>query len=181
MYAGEHDDYFNWLVEIIDDGRARGYSDLLYALYKTPFVWSIDNDGNREADGFELRRRFAYEEGEIFYPRESSSFPEFCTLLEVLVALAERIEDILYNPDYGTQIPEWFWLMIENLGLDYMQDGYFDQGNFDEIVWKFMNRTYDKNGNGSIFMTRNPDLNFKKMEIWYQMMHFIDENFEQNC
>lgn len=178
MSRTEQDGYFVWLVDLIDDGtKAYTYSSLLNRLYFTPFRWTIDNDGNREIDGIELRHKYIQD----FVPFDTDDISdvgnEFCSVLEVLVSLAIRMEDILYDPDFGTQIPVWFWTMIDNLGLSRATDEVFDDASFFETMYIFLGRGYDSHGFGSIFYTNRDDLDFKKMELWYQMMHFIDENY----
>lgn len=170
------DEYFDWLVDKIDDGRADLYSVLLNHLYETAFFWTVDNDGNREADGFELRERYAAEEIPFDLVDICSEIgPKECSVLEVIIALACRMEDILYDPDFGNRIPEWFWLMIDNLGLLNMVDRAFNTSVFNEIMDIFLFRKYDKDGFGGLFRIKNRQIDMRKTEIWYQMMYFLDE------
>lgn len=171
--------YFNWLVCQIDDGRASGYLELLNALYREPFKpitrGPVKNDVNREEDGYSLRDRYISEE----LPFEPSDRigPEFCSMFEMMVALAFRMEDILYDTDQGYRVPIWFWIMVKNLGLYHMNDRNFEQDIFDEIMEIFMTRSYEKSGHkGGLFTTFDEKIDMRKTEIWYQMQYFITEN-----
>lgn len=168
-------DYFDWLVSQIDDGYANDYSILLSRLFDTPFIWDIRNDKNREKDGINLRRHFVSEFGLPFVPDDICPVgPNKSSMLEMMVALAGRMEDILYDPDFGDQIPRWFWTMIENLGLNNMPNHLFDYAKFSEIMDIFVDKTYDKSGqNGNIFVTLDKKVDMRRLEIWYQMQEFI--------
>ena len=81
---------------------------------------TIDNDINRADDGKHLRYEFASERSySNYYPIDNRP----CSVLEMLIALAIRINDeIMWNPDYGDKTAAWFWEMIDNLGLGNLDD-----------------------------------------------------------
>ena len=166
--------YFEWLLEQVD--CPENYRKLMDKLYSRPFTFSIKRDENRVGDGLALRDRFADEYGDVRY--EDIPHGE-CSVLEVLIALACRMEDdILHDPELGDRSPEWFWMMITNLRLDRMDDEHFDAHNVDDILNVFLNRTYFMNGTGGLFPLKLPKVNQRRVEIWYQMSAFIDENFD---
>ena len=57
-------EYFDWMCQLVSDKQYIGdhsYSKLLSKLHNIPFTYTIDMDGNRAADGIDLRYRFGYE------------------------------------------------------------------------------------------------------------------------
>lgn len=106
-----------------------------------------------------------------------------CSVLEILVSVANRMEDILYEPENGNRALKWLWTLIRNLGLETFTDGAYkaNPGSFDqavdEILEKFINRTYDRRGKGGLFPLKKPRSDQREVEIWYQMQEYLDENF----
>lgn len=156
--------------------RRLSYRKLLEYLYHTDFIYIIGLDANRAEDGVNLRYRFGHELG---YPdAEISNILDDreCSILEMMVALAIRCEEhIMDDPDIGNRTGQWFWNMIENLELDTMTDTKFDINYVDEIIDRFLNREYGRNGEGGLFTIRNCRYDLRCEEIWYQMMWYLDE------
>ena len=167
--------YFEWLLEQVD--CPEHFRKLMWRLYERTFIFSIPMDGNRAADGLDLRYRFAEEYGpELRYTEVKTGE---CSILEMMVALACRMEDdIMHDPELGDRSPEWFWIMISNLQLDGMDNDNFDIENVDRVLNIMLNRTYFPNGSGGLFPLKIPKTNQKRVEIWNQMSAFIEENFE---
>ncbi len=57
-----------------------------------------------------------------------------------------------------------------------MDDRRFDEEAACDILCHFMRREYDECGQGGLFTLRNPRYDMRKMEIWYQMMGYLEEN-----
>ncbi len=166
--------YFEWLLEQVD--CPENYRILMDRLYRCTFTYSLKMDANRAADGLALRDRFADEYGDLRY--EDIRHDE-CSVLEMLIALACRMEDdIMHDPALGDRSPEWFWIMISNLRLDGMNDENFEEENVENILNVFLNRTYFMNGSGGLFPLKIPKVNQRRVEIWYQMSAFMEENFD---
>lgn len=167
--------YFSWLCKMIHNKTSHNYKKLLLYLFNTDFHWNVENDGNREEDGLDLRERFRYEEG-LDYIEIHRNLNGICSVLEVMVALALRCEDDLMDePDEGDRTNIWFWRMISSLGLDDQTDSYFDDGKTEHIVRNFLNRNYAPNGKGGLFTIYNDDVDMREIEIWYQMNYYLDE------
>lgn len=167
------ENYFDWLADMVDciDYPVSDYIKILDYLYHREFTWYLNNDGNREADGFALRDKFIFETG-----REDAFFPPYCTVLEMMTALARRWEDnVMYDPDMGDRTHEWFWLMMRNLGLSRMEDFRFDAKEANYIIDRFLDREYSKDGLGGLFRIRNQKIDMRNTEIWYQMNYFFNE------
>jgi hypothetical protein len=108
--------------------------------------------------------------------REDSKFPPFCSVLEMMIALAKRWEDnVMYDPDYGDRTAEWFWIMMRNLGFTWLDDMRFDPVEANYITDRLLDREYDKDGQGGLFRIKNPNIDMRNTEIWYQMNFFFNE------
>lgn len=168
--------YFDWICELIDIGEELSYTKLLRHLDNVEFIYILDMDRNRMKDGIDLRYRFGYE---MHYPRElieDNLDNRPCSVLEMMVALAIRCEEgIMSDPDEGDRTGQWFWNMIDSLGLSDMIDSDFDKKYFDYVMRRFLNRKYNSDGEGGLFTIRRSQLDMRHVEIWYQMMWYLDE------
>lgn len=94
-----------------------------------------------------------------------------------MIALAVRCEEhIMDDPDIGDRTGQWFWNMIVSLGLGSMTDERFDGEYVDEVVDIFLNREYERNGEGGLFTVNDTDRDMRNVEIWYQMHWYLNEN-----
>lgn len=173
------DDYYNWLLDFIEDGKhyLEGYSQVLDQMYHTEFISMIANDDNRVADGLDLRNKFAEKVGEhLFYVLED--VPSFCSVLEMMIALAIRLEDnVLFDPVEGDRTAKWFWIMADNLGVTEYSDDVYDAKNVEKILTTFVTRSYSKSGQGGLFPVKMTTFDMKNVEIWYQANYFFREYF----
>ncbi len=170
--------YFRWLINLVsEDYDRKYYTKLFRQLHNTEFTWTIYLDNNRAADGIDLRVRFADEYelslGDELYPLNGP-----CSVFEMMVALAVRCEEtIMGDCDAGDRTGDWFWIMIKNLGLNQMDDYNYNEKKVNIILQRFLNREYQKNGSGGLFIVENykdwtDDL--RKVDIWYQMLWYLD-------
>lgn len=171
--------YFKWLYQLVCNDRYSkrlSYKKLLTYLHKKEFSYIIDMDGNRADDGAELRYRFG----------KNNDLPEAliatglddrpCSVLEMMIALSIRCEEhIMDNPDIGNRTGQWFWNMIVNLGLGSMNDTKFNEEYTNDIIEKFLNREYKRNGDGGLFTITNCKHDLRTTEIWYQAMWYLDD------
>lgn len=171
-------EYFEWMCHLVSDDRrciSKSYHNLLCHLHSRDFIFSIDMDDNRASDGIDLRYRFSYEKGYI-HPMIATYLDDRpCSILEMLVAMCIRCEEFMDDPDIGNRTGEWFWDMIENLGLCPMDDTHFDEEYVNEILDIFMNREYEPNGRGGLFTIENCKYDLRTVEIWYQLMWHLDD------
>lgn len=168
-------DYFEWLWNFT---KCRGHSQnrkIITLLHNIEFRYSIPMDANREEDGIDLRYRFITEVGIPKNYQEVYGYLDGpCSVLEMMIALAIRCEEsIMDDPDIGDRTSEWFWLMMKNLGLDYMSDRKFDRDIAEEKISIFLDRKYKRNGEGGLFVV-NGRRDLRKVEIWYQMCWYLD-------
>lgn len=171
--------YFMWMYKLVADRkviRNLSYHKLLYLLSMIPFEYTVAMDANRYEDGIDLRYRFAYEnnidEREIAYALDD----EPCSVLEMMIALSLRIENsIMENHEIGDRTAQWFWGMIDNLGLSSYTDDRYDEEHIRIKINRLLTRRYKRNGEGGLFTIRDPYRDMRKAEIWFQAMWYLYE------
>ena len=164
--------YYEWMRRIVCGNAVvegpREYNRLLQYLYNRDFIFINPMDENRAIAGVDLRYRYSREAAE-----ELKEKP--CSILEMMVALALRCEEsIMMSPDYDDRTSQWFWEMIQSLGLDAMNDGSFNIRSVNHIVDVFLERRYRPNGKGGLFTIRNCDYDLRDIDIWYQMNWYLE-------
>ena len=175
-------EYFEYLCDLVnmDSPNNLEYWMLLNDLHAFHFYWSIDHDENRAQDGIDLRRR--YLEGEWWSNGEEALSGE-CSMLEMLIALAERMSFELLGVDVCTEeiftTGRCFWELIENIGLARFSDDLYDALDGPYVINKTLHdvvtRNYDETGIGGIFPLRNTVVDQRSNEIWYQMQEYLQE------
>jgi hypothetical protein len=171
------DRYFEWLYgqigAVSNRNPARSYWNLCRKLFQTEFFWSVPNDDNRVEDGKDLRHEFIGEQGSVVVDPDWMDLG--CSVFEMMVGLARRAY-------FQTDKPEtdgWFRKFLVNLGLDMYTDANYNEVSeryVDEILDRFINRHYRRNGRGGLFPLENPNGDQTKVELWYQMHAYIIEN-----
>lgn len=164
--------YFKWLVGQVVNTRLRNPRltnwEVLKQLHSTEFTWHIRNDDNRVEDGKELRLEFLQDVPNHDWVTQG------CSFLEMLIALSRRLTFQME----GTSVPEWFWHLMNNVGLVISDLEYEEQrmqNYVDQVLQNLNNRTYDKNGRGGLFPLHDPPVDQTKVEIWYQMNYYLLE------
>lgn len=170
--------YFDWIYQLVAHADVHGepsYHILLERLFDEEFRFQLPMDANRAEDGEELRYHFGHEQHISDGMVQAYLDDRPCSILEMMVALAIRCdEQIMYDPDAGSQVYIWFWEMIDSLGLSDMSDSRYRGAKVEEIINTFLNREYQKNGKGGLFYTRRPNVDMRNMEIWYQMCWYLN-------
>ena len=158
--------------------------------HQEPCGWFGDfrKNDNRGEDGKALRELFIEENNLDDYKIQIRRFvDEPCTMFELLVGLARRLEFLMYdlNPKKD-HTSKWFMELVKNLRLNRFNDNFsnftdFDpvtEAEIDEILEVLIGRTYDYYGAGSLFpLKKRPPKDMTEVEIWYQMMLYLDENY----
>lgn len=147
------------------------YSKLFSQMNETDFIILIQKDANRAMDGLNLRSRIG---GDNLY------LDKDCSVLEMMVALACRIEDnIMLNYSYGDRAGQWFWEMLVNMGLGGMTDDMYDSEYVSRVLTRFNYRQYNYDGSGGgIFVIPDPPNDLSKTEIWYQASWYLSRLFK---
>jgi hypothetical protein len=183
-YIWLNEPYMLWLLDQVSvDYRRKAwdtdrYKGLFEALWDREFVWTVPNDGNRLADGLELRYLFLIDE-DVKLGRKPPSHADVerfrgqaCRMLEVIVALARRLN---FNTD--REVGWWSWKLIDNLGLALFKEPMTDRKRqgIDEALDTLIFRTYKWDGDGGFFPLKYPKDNQTRVEVWYQMAAYLEE------
>lgn len=170
------EEYFTWLYDRVCKEVSHDtitFVKLFECLHSTTFNWLIPNDVNRAKDGETLRYRYAMECDDISI-RDILAGP--CSVLEMMVALAIRIEEsMMDDPRYGDRTGQWFWTMLANIGISHMADGVFDEEYVRERIIMFLDRCYEPNGKGGLFYIKNCDEDLRYHEIWTQLCWYVSD------
>lgn len=171
--------YFAWLCDLIHvDQGLETYRFLAESLHRKLYVWSVPNDDNRALDATDLRRRFC-RDTDISYAPEYFDFD--VSMLEVLVAISYRCEDIMSYLNVGMDMINWFWRLLRNVELDKFMDVDFDyhggKHQVNQILEKIIQRTYNFDGRGGLFPLKKALTDQRDVEIWYQMNNYLIENY----
>lgn len=177
-------EYFDWLCSFVCDdeydqiNQSKSYSYLLEHLYARPFIAVVPRDTHRIYDGVKLRSRFCTDHGYSEDMLADTMDGQSCSIFEMMLALSLRCEDtIMCDDSFGNRTGEWFWTMLVNLGLGHMSNAHYDETEVDYILERFVNREYSPQGEGGLFVVKNPQSDMRKVEIWYQMCWYLTENF----
>lgn len=166
--------YFNWLCnKVMYNDGPRTPSNSHYRLFRelqnTEFLWTIDApmDENRAADGLDLRHEFLIE-------ARAEADPAWlnlgCSVLEMLLAFARRASFAT-----GDSVKYWFWKFLDNLGLsDFTDASSVRSSEIENILERFIWRTYEYDGRGGLFPLDNPQHDQRKVEIWYQFWEYLE-------
>lgn len=178
--------YLDWLTRIVwlpNVFRGVSYHRFFNFLFNAPFVPSNEMDQARMNDAIDLRYSFADEIGLPYQVLEHdiSTQTTQCSMLEMMIALAKRIEDhIMADNEFGDRTGQWFWEMVMSLGFNNMDDKNFEEGRGWVIIDRFNSRDYLPNGQGSLFTITNPAVDMRQYDIWYQMQIWISENYRNH-
>jgi len=173
--------YFDFLCDIVWENTPDADESyeilLLRQLHETPFYPLVLNDENRASDGLDIRDAyFDGERGGLQAPLRGE-----CTMLEMLIGLSYRLESLTAQSRWEKTPREWFWVLVDNLGLDYRSNRGLSRAEYCarivSVCHLFLERQYESDGNGGLFPLKTPGNDQKRVEIWYQMSAFIIENY----
>lgn len=164
--------YFKWLYSRVNDTKATSsrlrHYKLLEKLHETQFMFLITGDDNRVADGRDLRTEFLRE---LFIHNTGELMAEGCSVLEMLIAFSRRAA---FETDDSPI--DWFWMMLSNLGIAHINDSVvFNDRAVQDILDRFVWRTYNSNGLGGLFPLKKTKKNQRKVEVWYQFNEYLLE------
>ena len=161
--------YLEWLYQMV--GRQAENVDhwrLLAQLSRSKFFMIVPNDDNRCADGIALRKEFMRTDRTIAATREWLT--EECSVLEMLIGIARHL-----SFEMSGEVGEWFWHLIENLGLTRYHDRRWHEGAVNDAVERLVWRNYSFDGTGGLFPLREPYEDQRKVELWFQMEAYMLE------
>lgn len=167
--------YLQWLYGQIGPvslkNPSQTYWSLLRLLYKKEFIWIIPNDDNRGEDGKDLR----YEFTAGWHRQPDSDWMDLpCSVLEMLIALSRKL-----SFEAGREPADWFWELIDNLGLTECNDRSFfssaQEIDVDVVLDVWLKRAFTYDGGGGIFPLRKATEDQRDVEIWFQMGAYLLE------
>lgn len=172
--------YFDFLWNLV--GRKKEYGRLLLYLHETEFYSLVPNDDNRGVDGEQLRNHYFDEVGATSPPSLPKDIPDGpCTVLEMIIGVAFRLEFELLGGQYERPAADWFWVLIDNLGLTGYTDQKMGYGIYilevKAAVECLLERRYLEDGDGGLFPLKRPRKDQRRVEIWYQMSAWVIENY----
>lgn len=165
--------YFRWLYDQVADSRitdpSRTYWHFCKLLYTREFVWFVANDNNRIEDGKELRHEFV---DQLELEQVDEGWMRLgCSFLELLVAMSRRLSFMAEG-----EPRDWFWHMLENIGLhEYNDRKALPFQDIEEVLDQVMWRKYHYNGVGGLFPLEGPCQDQRRIELWYQLCAYVLE------
>ena len=166
--------YFDWLV-----GQVKGCEkrEFLRFLFDLDFVYTLELDKNRAKDGLILRKiwKNSLEEEGIRTNFEAifEEKPE-CSVLEMVLGVAIRMEDLLYIPGQD-QIWKWFWELIENSEWEET----LEKSGHEACKKQILAWTCGQKSGGWPNIFKNG--HFFGHEIWYQMHDYVAKYHHFAC
>lgn len=168
------DDYFQYLIWRCGLQQMTKLTNVFAFLHNIPFTYVLERDDNREEDGCDLRNEYNIP-GEFSVEVKEAFFAHWCSVFEMLVGLAIRVDDEIIG-DPAEEHPEDFFIeMLENLGI---ADGRLKENYIYLMVDRWLKRKFDKDGRGSPFPVHHDHRDQRKLEIWDQMNAYISENYD---
>lgn len=168
----------------VDAEGSRGYLYLCEILQDTEFLPLLEMDENRCRDCEQLRQDYADdyddEAGDIL----DEIYGENCTMMELLVTLAERISFDLADSEYEASTRKWFLEMLENCGLaEFCNERHEEnEEQFEDSVRTILTavifRKIGWDGEGGLFPLRWPRQDQRYCELIIQMNNYIEENYD---
>lgn len=161
-------DYFVWLCMKVDGCEEFG---LMEKLHRREFTWinkgNLFRDENRAVGGRMLRRDFLRQKA---VPNIFGDMDIPASVLEVMVALAEDIDDKLAGDGSGERIGLYFHEMLRNLGI------YEEGADIDYILDRWLNREFSWDGSGSPFpIHKGCKYDQRKVELWLQACGYYSQ------
>lgn len=174
------DSYLSWLQTIggaDNNSFGNGYNILFKTLHEIPFKVVLERDKNRISDAFKLRDMF---KDVTCYAMYDCIEDMPVTFLELIISMALRMEFIISSSEDIDETGKWVWVLLNNLNLEWFDDITWTDDSEIEVHYiceVVMDRTYDINGYGGLFPLKASTDDQRKIELWYQMNHFLNENF----
>lgn len=170
--------YFEWLFDMVCGLRFAkdiSFRKLLTHLHNTEFRYLIPKDENQAREGKNLRHRFAISQmPDVFEYEILDILAGPCSVFEMMVALAIYCEEhVMDNPQIGDRTEQWFWTMVATLGLGDQMDNRYDKRYVEDVLQRFLNREYESNGKGGLFIVRNCRRDLRKVEIFHQLCWYL--------
>ena len=142
-------------------------------------------DETQATNGMELRRRYAESVGkesgksERDIDRIWKTIHGKCSVLELLVHLCIRLDEMTNEEESGKTVSKFFDLILENLAIDITDS----EAGWSSVIGDFLHRNYSKDGSGGgLFPVKDiGDKDARKMPIWFQLNAWLNEHLDENA
>ena len=187
-----NDLYEDWLIEQLGQTKDRtGYSELCRILHDIPFLPVVQMDWNRNDEALNLMTERAEsvhstddEIADALISREYQHPNGFCTMLELMLVLARRLQYELKDSEYEHGIAYWFHELIDNTGLgkfnNYIVEADWDAcaSEITQICGAVIFRQYGWDGEGGFFPLTFCRIDQRNQELLVQMNYYIAEHYD---
>lgn len=175
--------YMYWMCENVKLPCAR-YEMLAKLLHNIPFRSPIRSDKNRISDAIKMRQEWCSENEVIFDIPDNMICNGSCSVLELLVSFARRIDRDFTSVSVDDEPYIMFDHFLENLDLYRFTDSAFSKNEdrvYDyiiQIINRWMDGDIDSRGHGGLFpLEYHEDADQSGKSLWDQMMPYLGENF----
>ena len=167
-----------------------GYLYLCQLLHEIPFEPQTAMDENRSSECHKLREDFQEDEygehdieGVYVTDILNGELPEFGTMFELLIVLAEKMQFEMSDSQYEASTRKWFLEMLCNCGIsEHWHNEDFDrEGNEEairDIVHSVIFRQTGWDGEGGLFPLVYPQYDQRRVELIIQMNNYLEENYD---
>ena len=164
--------YRLWLNNKVSNDISSAYGQLLAILWRTEFVAEYENDINRMEDAKGLRDEFVATldiSNDDYMKLKNTPV----RLIEVMISLADRINDIISLDDNTAR---YFWEMVASMEMQKLDDSNFNASSAQKHIDILLGHKYKRNGRGGLFFIRDigPEYNAAGLDIWSQAMAWIN-------
>lgn len=167
--------YLDYLLDKVGYKGNELFRNVLTKLLMIEYIPYKGLDINRAGDGLALRKAFCLDRFVDYDTTAYYNFGDKCTVLEMMVALAVRMElDVAGDPSGDDRTPHWFDVMLESMGLTMYTGEHYNETEVMSIVWKMQNHEFSANGEGGLFkIPEGSGFDMRTLEIWSQMNAYI--------
>lgn len=172
-----YEEYFNWLVDSLNlnAGYKIQHYSLFKALHNISYEYFNVMDENRYQDGIDLRYRFGSDTNIPYYDITECIDICECSVLEMLVALILKIDNMItYDPKDSLKA-ELFVDIAKSLGINEQINANFNQEYVNQCIFNWLHGQYEVNGQGGIITVQYPRQDMRTVDHWTQVMWYVNE------
>ena len=166
--------YRFWLNSLVQNELSPCYKQLLTILWRTEFFAEYKEDEARGEDAKSLRDMFSSRDDIELTNEEYIKLKNTpVRLIEVMIALAQRINDIASTDD---DVSKYFWEMVASMEMQKMDDNNYIASNAQKKIDILLGHKYHQNGRGGLFFVKGvgPEYNATLSDLWTQMNVYLN-------
>ena len=179
-------DYLQWLMnqcQLTSEGP-EGYSRLCRIMQSVCFLSLIEFDENRSEEGKDLRYEWAEDTGGDISSLNESLSPYTCTMLELILILARRMDYEMMDSQYEAGVGKWVMELLGNAGLATFRNDYceaeqeYSENRIRCVLNDIICRRYMRDGEGGFFPLQRSPKDQRTTELLTQMNYYLAENYD---